>query len=303
MLLKNLAQCWIFLSVLLHSAALGKFLPFRTIIAFALVSFSCACAKKEKTSTTAKTAAQAKLKLSNDTSALAVYLASDPSYSTPDKYTPTVFKTKILNISILQEEDTNKYPASMLYVTPECKSKTLEAQAENYSTDVSESHRITYEYIGMDDACTADSVTKFIDLAQGEEAVNTELNSQNLPVLPGKYKFISISFCYQNSDKKANVKFKTDGMSEEKELLKPGTCGVTSVEMNPPLEITKDSVVNVTLNYDLSNLFLDYGSGYNYTPVTDWTSSNVDCYVSDDSSVRRCINKELFNITASVSAQ
>jgi hypothetical protein len=160
---------------------------------------------------------------------------------------------------------------------------------------------VYYKYIGTEETCSADKTETMIDLAQSSTVVNAALNAQNLPVLTGKYKHVMLDLCFQATDKKPNIYFKADGMSSEQPLTKPGSCGWTSAEINPPLEITKDSDVIVKLNYNITDLILDYGPDTNYTSYT--TGDNVTCYVSSDKATRRCVDSKLINITATVKAK
>ncbi len=260
------------------------------------------CGEKDDKDKEPIAAATAKLQMEHSSGSGFQFNVADPTYQNPAKYTPSVFKIKILKVSIAQEKETTKYPASVLYIdSAACTPKDLSDQAEKYADDVPPEDRITYKYVGTEETCAADKTETFIDLAQSSSTVNAALNAQNLPVLPGKYKHVMLDLCFQSTDKKPNVSFKAEGMTSDQPLIKPGSCGWTSAEINPPLVVAKDSSVIINLNYNLKDMVLDYGPDTDYAPYT--SGDNTNCFVSADKTVRRCIDSKLINITATVKAQ
>lgn len=264
-------------------------LRFLSILGIVAAFATTGCAKKdEDKDKQVKVGASAKLQFANNTAlrVRAEGLDTDPTY-----YPPSLYEVKFLGVGIQSHADVSSQGyGSAIYVNPDCKLEELETSAEDYNPDVKKEDRIYYKYIGFND-CTADDVDTFIDLAAGTESVNTALNAQNLPILPGTFKFATLSFCIGGATS-PNVRFQTEGMTEPAGAIL-GTCGVTSAEMDPPLEVKPDESVVVSLAYDLSRTVYDYGEGMGKSEY---------CYFNDDSTVRRCVNFPDLTVTVTNAA-
>lgn len=85
-------------------------------------------------------------------------------------------------------------------------------------------------------------------------AINTELNSQGREVHAGTYRYVRLEFCNatdagQTTEQNAEV---TTGAGETYQV-RTNQCTVSSVKMDPPLEIEDGQEVVITLAYTLEN--------------------------------------------------
>jgi len=92
---------------------------------------------------------------------------------------------------------------------------------------------------------------------------NAAINASALSVKAGTYKYVRLDFC-QGTTTDDQIQFKLAGMSAA-QSGRTGTCGITSLEANPPITVSEGGTVNVTLAYDPKEFFnlsaSDYGDG------------------------------------------
>lgn len=223
------------------------------------------CGTKEKTGKSGF----AKLALVNSASSLALT-------QNPTTYTPSQFGVKLLSVRIVPDFDASQNPqgvSPLIWANPACKVGMATSSKKDGDTE------INTEYSTIEGDCTDEMVSTYFELGRSTEEVNAELNSQNLKVLPGTYKYVTMEFCIGGA-KTNNAKFMADGMSEAY-AVKLGTCGINSVEANPPIVVGEDEAVTVSVQYSLADIVYDYGEGM---------TKNEYCYFSEDSSIRRCVN-------------
>ncbi len=181
-------------------------------------------------------AVKAKVQLSNaSTSALVAATAgrgSDisilditdiPSGATP--VTPTAFKMKIIQAYLVEDVDisssNNVGKVQRIWVNPDCSS---------------------------DNGCTDANVGLF-DLID-PTAANAKLNSQNLDIDMGTYRYVRVEFC-QGGASGNNVQYQVSGGSVIDKTY--GGCAVTSKKMEPALELKIGDNVTIALDYNLND--------------------------------------------------
>jgi len=133
-------------------------------------------------------------------------------------------------------------------------------------------------------------VTDYFDFTTAEVA-NTAINSSLTSVPTGTYKYVRLDFC-ESSVTGDQVQFKLAGMSST-QSARTGTCGITSLEADPPITIGGGGNITVTLSYDPKEFFTesntDYGDGRcnaDATPTPTggyWCLSSIDGSASDPS--------------------
>ncbi len=204
---------------------------------------------------------------------------------TATTYTPSSMGVKILGVRLTQELENTNLVSPVIWANPACKTKTSETTVDSDDGDINYGYssmglpRDICHSVSMDGDCTDSMVTDYFELARSSALVNAELNSQALKVLPATYKYVTIDFC-EGGAKTNNLSFQADGMTA-KHQVKMGTCGVNSIEANPPIVIAEGEAVIVALAYTLADTVYDYGEGM---------GKGDNCYFSEDESVRRCAN-------------
>lgn len=82
---------------------------------------------------------------------------------------------------------------------------------------------------------------------------------QYLPIAPGTYKYGAITFCQGGAQlNNYQITFTNDAglpgaLQGQVVNFSVGTCGVTTPERSPSMEVAEGQSVLVTLNYDLTN--------------------------------------------------
>lgn len=199
------------------------------------------CAQKEGS-------ASAKLQFSNSNAVAMNWFDHLKAWILPNSYaavssSPTVFKLKLLGAYIAEDVDPNTQnnvgQVSMFYRNPQCVSEDLMRCNVNPGT-------------AEDGLPWTDIVTDFFDFGQGTDAVNVALNAQNLSITPGIYRYVRLDFCKGDTNGHPNAAW-AGGMVNNETLFSTSMCGVTSVEMNPPLIVEDGDSVTIQLSYDYSN--------------------------------------------------
>lgn len=197
---------------------------------------------------------------------LAVANSSTLRLTQAGTYTPSVFEVKLIDVRIMQELDSTKHPAPVIWYNSECgTSSTTETEVDGK----------TYEYT-QSPGCDIDKITNYFDFARPTEEVNAELNSQPNKVYPETYKFVSMAWC-ESASPTDNVRFQADGMSEPL-AGGSGGCGTISAEAVPPLEIGEGDTVTISLDYSIDGMISDQSGEF--------------CYEEGD--VKRCFNMPKF---------
>ncbi len=172
--------------------------------------------------------AKARLQLENATGAAAAALSAQSAGGLrPSSITLSsthYFAAKLASVYLAEDIDpstsNNKGPTAMLWVSPHCTSG---------------------------DDCD------FFDFARPTATVNADLNSQELDVDPGTYRYVRMEFCYHGMQPtQPNVEWSGGSMTAPHAFLSNG-CGVTSAEFDPPLVLRAGDSVSVSLGYDLSS--------------------------------------------------
>jgi hypothetical protein len=97
-------------------------------------------------------------------------------------------------------------------------------------------------------------ITSYFDLARTTDEVNADLNSEDMTIASGSYKYARIELCKAYGD--ANVptvpalKWAGPGMTAEQPLFS-GDCGRTSLAFDPPLVLGDGDSVSISLGYNL----------------------------------------------------
>lgn len=200
---------------------------YRTILmaAFCLALSVTGCGSKKKQGTSGS----AKLALTNSTS---MSLAT----------TLTYYGLKIKTVYISPDEmGAVSAPAGTIWVNPDCSPSTS-------STDVDGK---MYDYLSNSN-CNVNNVKTYFNLARTTEAVNADLNSQNLAILPGSYNYVHIEICSGDLiDTSRTIKYQTSDMAEATELQGSG-CTIHSDKTASPIQVSEGGGVIVTLSYDLA---------------------------------------------------
>lgn len=214
------------------------------VIAAAVVVSACGKDEKKKGNST-----YANLAVANSTN---LHLTT-----AENKFTPTLLEMKLIDVRVLQELDTTKHPAPIIWYNPEC------GTATSSETEVDGK---TYEYT-QSPGCDITKITKYFDFARTSTEVNAELNSQPNKVYPAAYKYVTVTWCAGDipSD---NVRFQASGMSAP-HAISSGSCGTISAEAVPPLTIAEGESVTISLNYSIADSVSSEGSS------GCWTSGSV----------------------------
>ena len=141
----------------------------------------------------------------------------------------------------------------------------------------------SYEYYS-EHVCTSHEDNRLIELTAGIEAVNAELNSQEWPVPPGSYKFVSIIMCgpgeLDNNDGNTatsdvnNFNYQAGIMNSPKASR---NCSAWGAEMENAVEIKEGGSVTVEVSYDLNKMVSHYDTSDNPFPVS--TNQNDEAYL------------------------
>ena len=142
--------------------------------------------------------------------------------------------------------------------------------------------------------CTNADDCDLFDFARPTDLVNADLNSQELDVPPGTYRYVRMEFCYHGDmPTLPNVEWQGGDMPSPHGFI-GGGCGVTSKEFNPPLVLAAGDSVAVALGYDLSNATSVGQPDPNYPGAPALTADDGhgvgfnDCVVDDAGTTKTC---------------
>lgn len=242
-------------------------------IAFAAVLIMAGCGKKDDDKKLGNSGV-AKLQLANATGTNLT-----ESYNS---FTPTIYGMKLVSVSLmakLDSEDGSNFGA-IIWAAPGCPTQKFTSPAG--STGTGEPDETQYEYYGME-GCPDNAVKDYFDFARSSAAVNAELNSQGLQVLPHTYKYVKLEFCSGPTPNQSEpLTFKTADMNEAFFGTPGSICaGALSEKANPPIVIAPGESVTVSLDYDLNGVIVDTNNPPDY-------SDGVTCWENEAKTVKRC---------------
>ena len=106
--------------------------------------------------------------------------------------------------------------------------------------------------------CDTSKITNYFEFARPTAEVNTDLNSQQIPVTVGTYGYIRMQVC-DNQHAETNIKFTSTTASLTTAFEgRTGNCVLNPVKIDPPLVVAKGDTVVLTLKYDLTQALADY---------------------------------------------
>jgi hypothetical protein len=102
---------------------------------------------------------------------------------------------------------------------------------------------------------TGPRINSYFDLSRSTAEVDAELESEDMPIDPGSYRYARVELCKAvGGESQATVPtmmWMGPGMAAEVPFMS-GDCGRTSLPFDPPLVIAAGDTVQVDLGYDLS---------------------------------------------------
>lgn len=171
--------------------------------------------------------------------------------------------------------------AGYIWINPACPAK----EEENGS-------------ISLKAACPSSQIPDYFELARSADEVNAELNSQEVKVKPGTYRYIRVQVCDNGSVDK-NIRFAGGGVATEKEAT-TGNCVLAPALIDPPVELGENEVVEIALGYDLNTALIDLlynlDTGRQGTPAPDNTPK--ECVYTDNGESNLCFHDITFKPTA-----
>lgn len=246
------------------------------------IFFGAACSKKKSDDM-----GSVQVSMANGTST-SLQLSTTPTGSTGTTtngdntyptYQATTYGIKLvqiyLNEDVAADGWTNSGTNAYIWINPIC------------GTTTSDSGAITMANNGT---CDTSKITSYFELARSSEAVNADLNSQQIPIPAQTYRYIRVQLC-DNSITDDNVQIaSTTGGLASANTVRSSACVLTPVKIDPPLTVAKDESVKISLTYDLSKALVDYN--YNTTTGTynSDSNSNESCAVADDGQGVRCVS-------------
>jgi hypothetical protein len=145
-----------------------------------------------------------------------------------------------------------------------------------------------YEYF-MENVCTSSDDNSYIDLTADIDAVNAEFNSQQWPVPPGNYNWVSMIMCGENetdntggntaSSTVNNWIYRAGTMAESKEVR---LCSPFSYEMASPVVLGEGGSVILEVAYDLNKMINYYNSEAEPFTVDDSNRNENASYVYNE---------------------
>jgi hypothetical protein len=107
-------------------------------------------------------------------------------------------------------------------------------------------------------------ITDYFDLARPSDEVNADLESQDLDVSPGSYRYARVELCKayggQTEATVPTLMWAGPGMTAEQPFTS-GDCGRTSLPFDPPLAVAAGDAFAVTLGYDLGTAIVSGAPG------------------------------------------
>jgi hypothetical protein len=152
----------------------------------------------------------------------------------------TSLRLKIVAIYLAEDVDpmtmNNIGSTEMIWLNPECNGDISDCNVDGF------------------DLPAGPRVTQYFDLARSSDEVTAELESEDLPIDPGSYRYARIELC-KAYDQTTHASVPTmmwagPGMTDEQPFTS-GDCGRTSLAFDPPLAIAAGDAVTVDLGYDL----------------------------------------------------
>lgn len=150
-----------------------------------------------------------------------------------------------------------------------------------------------------DGNCDTTKISTYFELARSSDAVNADLNAQQIPVPVKTYRYIRVQLCdNQIADKNVQVA-STSGGLKASVALRTGNCVLKPVKIEPPLEVKKDDTVKISLSYDLSKALIDYNYDTATSTYSAKSNSNSSCAVADDGLGVRCVRDIEYSVSVS----
>lgn len=146
-----------------------------------------------------------------------------------------------------------------------------------------------YEYF-MENVCESSDDNSFIDLTADIDLVNAEFNSQQWPVPPGSYSWVSMIMCGPNetdnvggntaSSSVNNWRYQAGTMAETKDIR---LCSPFGYEMATPVVLGDGGTVVLEVAYDLNKMINYYNSEDNpFTVDTSNFNANASYVYNDE---------------------
>ncbi len=153
--------------------------------------------------------------------------------------------------------------------------------------------------------CTSADDCSLFDFARPTATVNADLNSEELDVDPGTYRYVRMEFCYHGDrPTQPNIVWSGGDMTTPHGFLEM-ECGVTSAEYNPPLELRPGDSVSVDVGYDLTGATSvgqpnpDDPAGHALTADDGHGVGFDDCVVDAANATKTCFRVPQFTPSAS----
>jgi len=129
---------------------------------------------------------------------------------------------------------------------------------------------------GFDMPASGPRVESYFDLARSSAEVTADLNSQDMPIEAGTYRYARVELCKSYEGQRVptipTMMWSGPGMTDEQPFTS-GDCGRTSLAFDPPLELAEGDSVSVSLGYDLDHSLVSgapmQGAGYSLAGATD----------------------------------
>jgi hypothetical protein len=153
----------------------------------------------------------------------------------------TSLRLKIIAVSLAQDVDPvtmdNIGTSAEIWLNPECNGDTSGCNLDGFSQPA------------------GPRVKSYFDLSRPTAEVDAELESEDMPIDPGSYRYARVEMCKaQGGETQATVPtmmWMGPDMTAEVPFTS-GDCGRTSLPFDPPLVVAAGDTVTVDLGYDLS---------------------------------------------------
>src|SRR5262249_53594347 len=145
-------------------------------------------------------------------------------YSADELADGTSLRLKLIAVYLSQDVDpvtmNNTGDNAMIWLNPECNGDISDCNVAGFMQP------------------PGPRIMQYFDLARSTDEVNADLNSQDMPVDAGTYRFARVELCKAyGGETEATVPtlmWKGPGMTEEQPFA-DGSCGVTSLPFDPPM--------------------------------------------------------------------
>lgn len=145
-----------------------------------------------------------------------------------------------------------------------------------------------FEYF-LENVCTSSDDNVFIDLLADIETVNAEFNSQQWPVPPGTYSWVSMIMCGPGetdsvggatpSSDVNNWRFQAGVMTEPKNVR---VCNPFGYEMATPIVVAEGGTVVLEVSYNVNQLINYYNSEQNPFPLDESNRNDYAHYIANE---------------------